>query len=154
MGKFLMPVGTACFKWYNFHTKCDMIDFVFRKGLIHTTFSWGGRRSCQGHSESMIQTSSLSGQKFMVLVREMMMMMLMTIMTVQFSSCLLFCWLNRLCASYKTSTATQIQHKYTKTKLTEKRTKHITTVAKLSTGARVPCQSIRLHFTQSFDSEP
>jgi len=28
-------------------------------------------------------------------------------------------------------------HKYTKTKLAEKRTKHITIVAKLSTGARI-----------------
>jgi len=148
-----MSEGIACFKWYNFDTKCDMIDFVFRKGLIHTTFSWGGRRSCQGHSESMIQISSLSGQKFMVLVREMMMMM-MTIMMVQFSSCLLMSWLNRLFASYKASTATQIQHKYTKTKLTEKRTKHITTVAKLSIGATVPCQSVRLHCTQSFYLEP
>jgi hypothetical protein len=90
-----------------FYTKCDMIDFVFRKGLIRTTFSWGGRRSCQGHSESMIQTSSPSGQKFMVLVREEMMMMMM-MMTVQFSSCLLMCWLNSVCASYKASTATQI----------------------------------------------
>jgi hypothetical protein len=92
----------------------------------------------------------------MVLVREEMMMMMMMIMmtTVQFSSCFLMCWLKSVCASYKASTATQIQHKYTKTKLTEKSTKHITTVAKLSTGARAPCQSIRLHRTQSFDSEP
>jgi hypothetical protein len=65
-----MPEGTACFEWYDFDAQCNMIDFVCRKGLIHTTFSWGGRRLCQGHSESMIQTSSPSGQNFMVLVRD------------------------------------------------------------------------------------
>jgi hypothetical protein len=65
-----MSAGAACFEWYNFDAKCNMIDFVYRKGLIHTTFSWGGRRLCQGHSESMIQTSSPSGQNFMVLVRD------------------------------------------------------------------------------------
>jgi hypothetical protein len=88
----------------------------------------------------MIQTSSLSGQKFMVLVREEMMIMLimMMMLAVQFSSCLLMCWFNSVCASYKASIATQIQQKYTETKLTEKRTKHITTAAKLSTGTRAP----------------
>jgi len=44
-------------------------------------------------------------------------------MTVQFSSCLLMCWLNSVCASYKASTATQIQHKYTETNLTKKKNK-------------------------------
>jgi hypothetical protein len=90
----------------------------------------------------------------MVLVCEEMMMMMMVMVTMQFTGCLLMCWLNSVCASYKGSTATQIQHKYAKTKLTEERTKHITTVAKLTTGARTPCQSIRLHCTQNFDSEP
>jgi hypothetical protein len=39
MGKILMPDGAACFELYNFDTKCDMIGFVFRKGLIHMIFS-------------------------------------------------------------------------------------------------------------------
>ena len=86
----------------------------------------------------MIQTSSLRGRKFMVLVRKEMMMMMMMMMIIQFSSCLLTCWLSSVCASYKVSTASQIQHKYTKTNPTEKRMTRITTAAKLSTGTRSP----------------
>jgi hypothetical protein len=98
--QILMPESMACFEWYNCDADYDMIDFVFRKDLIPMTFSWGGKRLCQGHSESMTQTSSRSGQKFMVLVCEMMMM------AFQFS-------INMLAQQWKCQL--QSQHNYTNT---------------------------------------